>query len=198
MPGAVGRTSTIALCNATLPYALRIANKGYEKAAAEDPGLAEGINMVGGRVTHAAVAEALHLPYQPLRDQRGGLSRVGIVASSVTSRMRRRCRMSDRMRQLQRMLNPAPAGRPVPALRHRDGAQEGRRRAAARSNSSTATIRTDPGYCYAYYQRGQVHESLGDDGTGAKAPIATASTPPTKKGDAHARGELEAALDLLG
>jgi len=67
MPGAVGRTSTIALCNATLPYALRMANKGYEKAAAEDPGLAEGINMAGGKVTHSAVAEALHLPYQPLR-----------------------------------------------------------------------------------------------------------------------------------
>ena len=42
MPGAVGRTSTIALCNATLPYALKIANKGYEKAAAEDPGLGRG------------------------------------------------------------------------------------------------------------------------------------------------------------
>ena len=45
MPGAVGRTSTIALCNATLPYAVRIANKGYETASAEDPGLAEGINL---------------------------------------------------------------------------------------------------------------------------------------------------------
>src|SRR2546430_6934705 len=67
MPGAVGRTSTIALCNATLPYALRIANKGYEKAAAEDPGLAEGINMAGGRVTHAAVAESLHMLCQPLK-----------------------------------------------------------------------------------------------------------------------------------
>src|SRR4051812_17722857 len=67
MPGAVGRTSTIALCNATLPYALKIANKGYEKAAAEDPGLAEGINLVGGRVTNAAVAESLHLQHQPLK-----------------------------------------------------------------------------------------------------------------------------------
>src|SRR3970282_1628294 len=38
MPGAVGRTSTIALCNATLPYALKIANQGYEKAAQQDPG----------------------------------------------------------------------------------------------------------------------------------------------------------------
>src|SRR4051794_7309469 len=67
MPGAVGRTSTIALCNATLPYALKIANKGYEKAAAEDPGFAEGINMVAGRITNAAVAEAMHMPHQPLR-----------------------------------------------------------------------------------------------------------------------------------
>ena len=67
MPGAVGRTSTIALCNATLPYALKIANKGYEKAAAEDSGFAEGINMVGGRITNAAVAEAMHMPCQPTK-----------------------------------------------------------------------------------------------------------------------------------
>ncbi|HWE04679.1 MAG TPA: alanine dehydrogenase [Tepidisphaeraceae bacterium] len=65
MPGAVGRTSTIALCNATLPYALKIAGKGYQAAAAEDAGLGEGINMVAARVTNAAVAEALQMPYQP-------------------------------------------------------------------------------------------------------------------------------------
>lgn len=67
MPGAVGRTSTMALCNATLPYALRIADKGYERAATDDPGLGEGVNMVAGRVTHAAVAESLHMQHQPLR-----------------------------------------------------------------------------------------------------------------------------------
>ena len=52
---------------ARLPYALRIASKGYEKAAEEDPGLAEGINLVGGNVTNAAVAESLQLTHQPLR-----------------------------------------------------------------------------------------------------------------------------------
>jgi len=67
MPGAVGRTSTIALCNATLPYALKIATNGYDKAAAEDPGLAEGINLVEGRVTNPAVAESLNYKYEPLR-----------------------------------------------------------------------------------------------------------------------------------
>jgi alanine dehydrogenase len=67
MPGAVGRTSTIALCNATLPYALKIASKGYETAAAEDPGFGEGINMVAGKITNAAVAQSLQLPCQPLR-----------------------------------------------------------------------------------------------------------------------------------
>jgi len=67
MPGAVGRTSTIALCNSTLPYAVRIANKGYEKAAGEDAGIAEGINLVQGRVTNAAVAESLHMQCQPIR-----------------------------------------------------------------------------------------------------------------------------------
>ncbi len=67
MPGAVGRTSTIALCNATLPYVLKLANLGYEKAAAADPGLGEGINLVAGRITNAAVAESLHMQFQPLR-----------------------------------------------------------------------------------------------------------------------------------
>src|SRR5690606_6303660 len=69
MPGAVGRTSTIALCNATLPYALKIANLGYEKAAAQDPGLGEGINCVAGRVTNSAVAESLQMQFQPLRNR---------------------------------------------------------------------------------------------------------------------------------
>jgi alanine dehydrogenase len=59
MPGAVGRTSTIALCNATLPYAVKIANKGYERAAADDAGFKEGINMIAGKITNAAVAEAM-------------------------------------------------------------------------------------------------------------------------------------------
>jgi alanine dehydrogenase len=62
MPGAVGRTSTIALCNATMPYAVTIATKGYQKAAADDPGLAEGINLVEGKVVYRAVAESLQLP----------------------------------------------------------------------------------------------------------------------------------------
>jgi alanine dehydrogenase len=66
MPGAVGRTSTIALCNATIPYAVRIASEGYQAAAKKDPGLAEGINMANGRVTYQAVADALGLKYEPL------------------------------------------------------------------------------------------------------------------------------------
>jgi alanine dehydrogenase len=68
MPGAVGRTSTIALCNATLPFALRIANQGYRAAADADPGLAEGINLAEGRVTNSAVARSLSLAYRPLAD----------------------------------------------------------------------------------------------------------------------------------
>ena len=55
MPGAVGRTSTFALCNATLYYARRIADKGWNKAAAEDPGLAEGLNLADGETTHEGV-----------------------------------------------------------------------------------------------------------------------------------------------
>jgi alanine dehydrogenase len=58
MPGAVGRTSTFALCNATLPYALAIAGKGWEQAAADDSGLAGGLNLLGGKIVHPAIAKA--------------------------------------------------------------------------------------------------------------------------------------------
>src|SRR5262249_32802559 len=68
MPGAVGRTSTIALCNATLPYALKIANLGYEKSADADPGFAQGINLVRGRVTNSAVADAFKMPLRPVKN----------------------------------------------------------------------------------------------------------------------------------
>ena len=63
MPGAVPRTSAIALCNATFPYVMTLANKGLERAVADDPGLAAGVNMVRGRVTNAAVAASLNLPH---------------------------------------------------------------------------------------------------------------------------------------
>ncbi len=66
MPGAVGRTSTFALTNATLPYALRLANLGWTKAVAQDPGLAEGVNIVAGKITNRAVADSFALPYSPL------------------------------------------------------------------------------------------------------------------------------------
>lgn len=62
MPGAVPRTSTFALQNATLPFAVRLANLGWEEAAAADPMLARGLNVVHGKVVHPAVAQALDLP----------------------------------------------------------------------------------------------------------------------------------------
>jgi alanine dehydrogenase len=58
IPGAVARTSSLALCNATLPYALRLANQGYADAAAADAGIRAGINMVNGKLMNKAVAEA--------------------------------------------------------------------------------------------------------------------------------------------
>ena len=67
MPGAVGRTSTYALCNVTLPYALQLANKGVERAAAENPYIARGINVHQGRVTNQAVAETFGLPFAETR-----------------------------------------------------------------------------------------------------------------------------------
>ena len=62
MPGAVARTSAVALNNATLPFTLQIAEKGWKRAAAENPHLAAGVNVHGGAVIHPAVAAALGLP----------------------------------------------------------------------------------------------------------------------------------------
>lgn len=66
IPGAVPRTSTLALTNATLPYAVRLANKGWRQACREDAALAQGVNMVDGKVTFPAVAEAWGLEYTKL------------------------------------------------------------------------------------------------------------------------------------
>ena len=63
MPGAVGRTSTYALCNVTFPYVERIANKGLSQAVCEDSGLADAVNMINGRVTNKAVADTFDIPY---------------------------------------------------------------------------------------------------------------------------------------
>lgn len=65
MPGAVPYTSTAALTNVTLPYALQIANKGYKKAVLEDEALLKGINILDGHITYQAVADDQNLPYTP-------------------------------------------------------------------------------------------------------------------------------------
>ncbi len=66
MPGAVGRTSTYALCNVTLPYVLRVCEQGWPALAQADSGFAEGVNIHQGRVTNQAVAETFALPFEPL------------------------------------------------------------------------------------------------------------------------------------
>jgi alanine dehydrogenase len=65
MPGAVARTSAFALNNATLPFAIKLANLGAEEAMRQDPHLANGLNVSGGKIRHEAVAEALDLAYEP-------------------------------------------------------------------------------------------------------------------------------------
>jgi len=65
MPGAVAKTSTLALTNATLPYALQIANKGWKKACTDNVEIARGLNVVEGKITYKAVAEAFGLDYTP-------------------------------------------------------------------------------------------------------------------------------------
>jgi alanine dehydrogenase len=74
MPGAVPRTSTFALTNATLPYALKLANKGFIEAINSDPGLKEGVNTYAGRLTYEAVATAQEREYTSLDEMLGGVT----------------------------------------------------------------------------------------------------------------------------
>ncbi|MDX6636014.1 MAG: alanine dehydrogenase [Solirubrobacterales bacterium] len=71
MPGAVPITSTHALTNATLPYALALADHGVAEAIRRDPGLRPGVNVAGGKVTHPAVAEGVGMEYIPVEDALG-------------------------------------------------------------------------------------------------------------------------------
>jgi len=66
MPGAVPRTSTFALSNATMPYALQIANKGAVTAMREDPALLKGLNTYRGKMVNEPIAEAQGLSYEPV------------------------------------------------------------------------------------------------------------------------------------
>jgi alanine dehydrogenase len=66
MPGAVPLTSTLALTNATLPYALQIADKGWQQACRDNEELRPGVNVVGGRITFKGVAEAFTMEYTPI------------------------------------------------------------------------------------------------------------------------------------
>jgi len=68
MPGAVAKTSTIALTNATLPYAIEIANKGWRKAMQENKEIKWGANVIKGKVTYKAVAQAFELDYTPVEE----------------------------------------------------------------------------------------------------------------------------------
>jgi alanine dehydrogenase len=68
IPGAVARTSTFALTNVTLPYALALAGKGLALAVKEDLSLARGVNVYEGHVTYKAVADALRVPFKALHE----------------------------------------------------------------------------------------------------------------------------------
>jgi len=71
MPGAFSRTSTFALTNATLPYALEIANKGYQKAIISNPAIAKGLNVINGRITYKQVADAFNFDFYPIDELYG-------------------------------------------------------------------------------------------------------------------------------
>ena len=71
IPGAVPKTSTLALSNVTLPYALRLANQGFDRAVREDARLAKGVNCYAGNITYEAVAQTFKFPYKPLKELLG-------------------------------------------------------------------------------------------------------------------------------
>ena len=66
IPGAVPNTSTMALTNATLKYAVALADKGWRQACKDDEALRKGLNIVDGKVTFKAVADVWNLPYEPI------------------------------------------------------------------------------------------------------------------------------------
>ncbi|WGV59247.1 alanine dehydrogenase [Brevibacillus brevis] len=68
MPGAVARTSTLALTNVTVPYAVQLANKGYAQAIRDNKALAKGVNVIDGKVAYKAVADAHNLPYASIEE----------------------------------------------------------------------------------------------------------------------------------
>jgi alanine dehydrogenase len=68
MPGAVARTSTLALSSATVPYGIRLASQGFIDAVSSDEALGKGVNVMDGKVTQKGVAEAFNLPYVSLAD----------------------------------------------------------------------------------------------------------------------------------
>jgi alanine dehydrogenase len=78
MPGAVPITSTYALTNATMPYVLHLASVGVARAIAENPGLRLGVNVAGGQVTYAPVAEAVGMPAADVDDALGGVGAANV------------------------------------------------------------------------------------------------------------------------
>jgi len=83
MPGAVARTSTEALTNATLPYIINLANKGYQQAFEDDPGFAKGLNVINGEITNQSVAESVGLPYRAYVECVGRLQGRGHLNSVI-------------------------------------------------------------------------------------------------------------------
>jgi alanine dehydrogenase len=74
MPGAVPITSTYALTNATMPYVVHLATAGVAQAIVDDPGLRPGVNVAGGHVTYAPVADAVGVPHVPVEDALGAVA----------------------------------------------------------------------------------------------------------------------------
>ena len=136
MPGAVPITSTYALTNATLPYVLHVADAGVERASRENPGLAKGVNVVGGKVTYAPGGRgdrpAVHGAVRGAR--RGGLSEHGGELRGDQRRLAPQPAVGDAQH--------APARGEQGASRARSSSNAWRRPCVAQPSVSTATFRS--------------------------------------------------------
>ena len=112
IPGAVARTSTLALTNATLPYAIKLADKGWERACREDKALALGLNVVDGKVVYPAVAEAFGLRWFILLWLRHSVWNCTTLAYSrrivITHHLRRCFRDSDSVIYVSKLPSSSP------------------------------------------------------------------------------------------
>ena len=187
MPGAVPITSTHALTNATLPYAIALADHGVAEAIRRDPGLRPGVNVAAGKVTHPAVAEGVGMDYVPVEEALGleptlklsiheGEPNEHLRGSQPSHRRDDQGVPGDRRRRAPRRDRPGRRGvADLAELLHRGRA----RRAGAQGRR--AALRAAPAAGRDHRPRDGQADRAGADARSTSRPKSTASTPTTPR-----------------